>query len=305
MIEERFIDLVGTDPVVQGLVGGLVIALLNLIGASTVLVWRNPSQKWLDAALGFAAGVMLSASFTSLLLPGIEFASKAGYPAVEIGGIALTGIVPVLIGFFIGVAVLDRGEQWIRYVGPLLSDRLVPDTDARTDGGDGGYGDTHLGGSATAELGSPNASVMSVLLFTAAITLHNMPEGLAVGVGFGSGDVTGGIALMIAIGVQNIPEGLAVSIAALNAGLGRRWYAAVAGIRAGLVEIPLALFGAWAVTVASPLLPYAMGLAAGGMLYVIGDEIIPETHSRGHQRIATHGLMIGAAIMLTLDVVLA
>ena len=146
---------------------------------------------------------------------------------------------------------------------------------------------------------------MSALLFTVAITLHNMPEGLAVGVGFGSGDVSEGIALMLAIGIQNIPEGLAVSVAAINAGLGRRWYAAVAGIRAGLVEIPLALFGAWAVTVAAPLLPYAMGFAAGGMLYVIGDEIVPATHSRGYERVATLGLMIGAALMLTLDVVLA
>ena len=146
--------------------------------------------------------------------------------------------------------------------------------------------------------------MMSVLLFTVAITLHNMPEGLAVGVGFGSGDIGNAVSLMLAIGIQNIPEGLAVSVAAVNAGLGRRWYAAVAGIRAGLVEIPLAVFGAWAVVVAAPLLPYAMGFAAGGMLYVIGDEIIPETHAHGYERIATLGFMTGAALMLTLDVVL-
>ena len=143
---------------------------------------------------------------------------------------------------------------------------------------------------------------MSVLLFTVAITLHNMPEGLAVG--FGSGDIANAVSLMLAIGIQNVPEGLAVSVAAINAGFGRRWYAAVAGIRAGLVEIPLAVFGAWAVTVAAPLLPYAMGFAAGGMLYVIGDEIVPETHSRGYARVATLGFMVGAALMLTVDVVL-
>ena len=302
-IEELFVDLVGTDPVVQGLAGGLVIALLNFVGASVVLVWRNPTEKWLDAALGFAAGIMLSASFTSLLLPGIEFASKPGYRAIQLGGVALAGVVPVLIGFFLGVAVLDRGERWVQYVGPMISNRLIPDSETQTDGGEDGH--AHFAGSATTESGSLNARVMSVLLFTVAITLHNMPEGLAVGVGFGSGDVSGGIALMLAIGIQNIPEGLAVSVAAINAGLGRRWYAAVAGIRAGLVEIPLALFGAWAVTVAAPLLPYAMGFAAGGMLYVIGDEIVPATHSRGYERVATLGLMIGAALMLTLDVVLA
>jgi len=303
MIEELFVDIVGTDPVVQGLAGGVVIAFLNFVGASAVLVWRNPTEKWLDAALGFAAGVMLSASFTSLLLPGIEFASKPGYRALQLGSLALTGIIPVLIGFFLGVAVLDRGERWVQYVGPMISNRLVSDSETRPDGGEDSH--THLAGSATTESGTVNARVLSVLLFTVAITLHNMPEGLAVGVGFGSGDVSGGIALMLAIGIQNIPEGLAVSVAAINAGLSRRWYAAVAGIRAGLVEIPLALFGAWAVTVAAPILPYAMGFAAGGMLYVIIDEIIPQTHSRGHERIATHGLMIGAALMLTLDVVLA
>ena len=270
-----------------------------------VLVWRNPTEKWLDAALGFAAGIMLSASFTSLLLPGIEFASAADYQAIGVAGFELVGIVPVLIGFLLGTAVLDRGERWVRYVGPVISRRLV-DEDIETDGGeDSHHGFSRLSGTARAdaEIGS-NARVMSVLLFTVAITLHNMPEGLAVGVGFGSGDIANAVSLMLAIGIQNIPEGLAVSVAAINAGFGRRWYAAVAGIRAGLVEIPLAVFGAWAVTVAAPLLPYAMGFAAGGMLYVIGDEIIPETHSRGYERVATLGFMIGAALMLTLDVVL-
>ena len=303
MIEQLFVDIVGTNPVVQGLAGGVFIAFLNMIGALIVLVWRNPTEKYLDAALGFAAGVMLSASFTSLLLPGIEFASKPEYHALRIGSLALTGIVPVLIGFFLGVAVLNRGERWVQYVGPMISNRLVPDSQTKTDGGEDGH--THLAGSTTTGSGSLNARVLPVLLFTVAITLHNMPEGLAVGVGFGSGNVSEGIALMLAIGIQNIPEGLAVSVAAINAGLGRRWYAAVAGIRAGLVEIPVALLGAWAVTVAAPLVPYAMGFAAGGMLYVIVDQIIPETHARGHKRIATNGLLVGAALMLTLDVVLA
>lgn len=293
-IAEFFVNIVGTDPVIQGLAGGIFIAFMNLLGASIVLVWRDPTEKWLDAALGFAAGVMLSASFTSLLLPAIEFASKPSYRAIQIGGLALVGIIPVLVGFFLGVALLDRGERWVQYVGPLISNRLIPD-DTRTDGGETTTSDSTLA----------DTRLMSVLLFTVAITLHNMPEGLAVGVGFGSGNISNAISLMIAIGVQNVPEGLAVSVAAINAGLGRRWYAAVAGIRAGLVEIPLAVFGAWAVTVAAPLLPYAMGFAAGGMLYVIADEIVPQTHSRGHERVASLGLMVGAALMLALDVVLA
>src|SRR5690606_36676997 len=124
----------------------------------------------------------------------------------------------------------------------------------------------------------------------------------AVGVGFGSGETTAAISLMLAIGLQNIPEGLAVSIAARNGGLGSRFYAAFAGIRAGLVEIPLAVIGAAAVTVAEPLLPYAMGFAEGAMLYVVSDEISPETHSKGYERVATIGTMIGLIVMVALDV---
>jgi ZIP family zinc transporter len=145
----------------------------------------------------------------------------------------------------------------------------------------------------------------SLVLFVLAITLHNMPEGLSVGVGFGSGDTANAIALMLAIGIQNIPEGLAVSVAAINAGLNRRAYAIFAGVRSGLVEIPLAVFGAVAVTVAAGILPYAMGFAAGAMLFVISDEIIPETHTRGNERIATLGTMFGIVVMLYLDVSLA
>lgn len=144
----------------------------------------------------------------------------------------------------------------------------------------------------------------SVVLFIIAITIHNMPEGLAVGVGFGSGDLGTAIPLMLAIGIQNIPEGLAVSIAAVNAGLRNTTYATFTGIRAGLVEIPLAVFGAWAIQYATALLPYAMGFAAGAMLFVISDEIVPETHANGNERVATFGTMIGVIVMLYLDVTL-
>jgi ZIP family zinc transporter len=125
---------------------------------------------------------------------------------------------------------------------------------------------------------------------------------LAVGVGFGSGDVSNALTLMLAIGIQNIPEGLAVAVSALNAGMGSYFYASLVGLRAGLVEIPLALFGAWAVQLAEPILPYAMGFAAGAMLYVISDEILPETHASGFERVATIGTIAGAIVMLYLDV---
>ena len=273
VLHELFVRIAGTDPVVQGLAGGVVIAFLNLVGALVILVWRNPSERSLDGALGFAAGVMLAASFTSLILPGIE----------------IGGILPVMVGIVLGALVLDRADAWVPHVHVLITGRVRAD-EAR---------DTHDKSSFS------HRRVASVILFIVAITLHNMPEGLAVGVGFGSGNLGNAIPLMLAIGIQNIPEGFAVAIAALNAGLNKLFYAAVTGIRAGLVEIPLALFGAWAIQVAQPLLPYAMGFAAGAMIYVISDEIIPETHTRGYERIATIGTILGVIVMLYLDVSLA
>ena len=277
LIEELFVSIVGTNPIVQGLAGGVVIASLNLLGAVSVFVWRNPSQRSMDAALGGAAGVMLAASFTSLILPGIE-AEPYG------------GIVPVMIGLVLGVLVLDRADAWVPHVHVLITGKIREDESSGSNPPNGGIDETR---------------VTAVLLFIVAITLHNMPEGLAVGVSFGSGNLDDAIPLMLAIGIQNIPEGLAVSVAAINAGFGRAFYAAFTGIRAGLVEIPVALFGAWAVTIAAPVLPYAMGFAAGGMLYVISDEIIPETHANGNERIATLGTMAGLIVMLYLDVALA
>src|SRR5690554_4329982 len=268
---ELFVRIAGPNPVVQGLVAGLVISFMNLMGALLVLVWRNPSRRALDGALGFAAGVMLTASFTSLILPGIE----------------VGGLTPVVIGLALGVLFLDRADSWVPHVHFLVTGRARPDA-AQEAGVDAGS----------------RSGMSGVLLFIVAITIHNMPEGLAVGVGIGSGELGAALALMFAIGIQNIPEGLAVAVAARNAGMGSLWYAAFTGIRAGVVEVPLAVFGAWAVTVAAPLLPYAMGFAAGAMLFVILDEIVPETHAKGNERIATMGTMVGVIVMLVLDIAL-
>ena len=270
-VVELFLRIAGPHPVMQGLVGGVVIAFLNLLGALLVVVWRDPSRRALDAALGFATGVMLTASFTSLILPGIEFG----------------GLLPVVVGMVIGVIVLDRADAWVPHVHVLVTGRRRADA-AQEAGVDA----------------SRRSAMPSVLLFIVAITIHNMPEGLAVGVGFGSGNLGDALALMFAIGLQNIPEGLAVAVAARNAGMGSLWYAAFTGIRAGVVEVPLALLGAWAVHLAAPLLPYAMGFAAGAMLFVILDEIVPETHVNGHERAATMGTMVGVILMLVLDIAL-
>jgi ZIP family zinc transporter len=272
---EWFERIVGSDPLLAGLVGGIVIAALNLLGASLVLVWRDPSERALDGALGFAAGVMLAAAFTSLIIPGID-QYAGGDP------------VPVLVGVVLGVLFLDRADLLVPHAHYLLTGRKREDA------------------------ANPSESVpvdgerlTPVILFILAITLHNMPEGLAVGVGFGSGDLENAIPLMLAIGIQNIPEGLAVSVAAINAGLDRRFYAMLTGLRSGVVEIPLAVVGAVAVSLVTPLLPYAMGFAAGAMLFVISDEIVPETHARGNERIATMGTMAGVVVMLYLDIALA
>lgn len=254
-----FVKIAGNNPVIQGLVGGVIITLLNMIGALLILVFKTVSQRFLDTSLGFAAGVMLTASFTSLILPGIEYG----------------GIVPVIIGVILGVIIVDMG------------DHLIPHE--------------HF---IRGKEGIETTRLKAVWLFIIAITLHNMPEGLAVGVSFGSGNLKDALILMVAIGIQNIPEGLAVSLSSVSAGLGTRFYATFVGIRAGLVEIPLALLGAWAVYAIRPMLPYAMGFAAGAMLYVISDEIVPETHRRGHERFATIGTMAGVIVMLYLDVAL-
>ena len=272
MVVEPFVRLFGSDPIVHGLVGGLVIASLNLLGASLIFVWRNPSDRAMDGALGFAAGVMLAASFTSLIIPGIEIYSN-GNP------------LPVLTGVVLGVIFLDQSDVLVPHAHYLLSGRRRKDA-----------------ANPAETLPVSDERLAGVVLFILAITLHNMPEGLAVGVGFGSGDLSTAIPLMLAIGIQNIPEGLAVSVAAINAGLDRRFYAVFAGIRSGVVEIPLAVLGAYAVQTVSALLPYAMGFAAGAMLFVISDEIVPETHTGGHERIATLGTMLGVVVMLYLDV---
>lgn len=257
MLTYFFEHIIDHSPLLQGLAGGVIIALFNTFGALLILAWRNPSERTLNLGLGLAAGVMLTASFTSLILPGIEYG----------------GIWPVLAGLSLGAIALAFADQWIPHL------HIVKGKE---------------GGSSPAR--------KAVWLFIIAITLHNMPEGLAVGVGFGSGDLANAIPLMLAIGIQNIPEGFAIAVSARNAGMASTAYAMFAGVRSGLVEIPLAVLGASAVQFARPLLPYAMGFAAGAMLYVISNEIIPETHRKGQHRLATGGLLLGLMLMLYLDI---
>lgn len=246
-------------PIAQGLVAGVFIVAMNLLGALAILFLRKPSQRAQDTMLGFAAGVMLTASFTSLILPGIERG----------------GVLPVLVGVALGAIAMDLADCLIPHSHPFIGRE-----------------------------GLDSKRVRAVWLFIIAITLHNAPEGLAVGVAFGAGQFREGVLLMSAIGLQNVPEGLAVALTAAVAGFGKRFYAVFVALRAGIVELPAAVLGAALVFLISPIVPYAMGFAAGAMLYIISDEIVPETHRKGHERWATFGLMAGLMVMLYLDVVL-
>ena len=257
---DLFLTVTGGDRLLLGLLGGMTIAALNAAGAAPVLLLRRVPRKFNDVALGFAAGIMLAASFTSLILPGIE----------------LGGLLPVVVGVILGAAAVTVG------------DRLVP----------------HMH-RVIGEEGRGTAKLKAAWLFIIAITLHNMPEGLAVGMGFGSGEIASAVTLMLAIGLQNIPEGLSVAFSLLEEDRSqRRIRSFVVSALSGLVEIPMCILGVWGVTVASYILPYAMGFAGGAMIFVISDEIIPETHRLGHERLASYGLVIGLVVMLIMDVVL-
>ena len=247
------------SPILLSILGGIITTLLNGLGATPILVLKKLPKRALDIGLGFAAGVMLAASFTSLIMPAIE----------------TSGIMPVIIGIIIGSIAVS------------LADKVVP----------------HLHAIIGFE-GTPTTRLQAIWLFTIAITLHNMPEGLAVGVGFGSGNISKAISLMLAIGFQNIPEGLSIGFSILSLKNTSRYKAFLIAFLSGVVELPLSILGSLGVTYARGILPYAMGFAGGAMIFVVSDEVIPETHRMGHERLASYGLIIGLIIMLSLDLML-
>lgn len=250
-----------------GFLASLAAGLMTAVGALPVLLARTISPRAQDTLLGFAAGVMLAASFFSLILPSLE-ASGNLY-----GGTVIPAAIAV-IGLVAGVAAIALLNEYIPHEHFL-----------------------------TGHEGPKARALKRVWLFVLAITIHNFPEGLAVGVGFGGGDISNGIALAVGIGLQNAPEGLAVAVALMAEGYTRR-YAFVVACLSGLVEPIGGLIGIAAVTVAAPLLPWGLAFAAGAMIYVISHEIIPETHRRGFQNEATAGLTVGLAVMMFLDVTL-
>ena len=257
----------GGNIVLLGLLGSLAAGLMTSVGALPVLFGRRPSERARDILLGFAAGVMLAASFFSLIVPSLEAAERSYGQGAIPAAIAVTGIL-------IGALALGLLNEAVPHQHFILGRE-----------------------------GPASASLRKAWLFILAITIHNFPEGLAVGVGFGGGDVSNGASLALGIGLQNAPEGLAVAVALTGEGYSRGHAFLVASLT-GLVEPLGGLLGVGAVTISQPLLPWGLAFAAGAMLYVISHEIIPETHRRGFQKEATGGLMVGLVVMLFLDVTL-
>lgn len=261
------------DPVLQALIATLFTWFVTALGAALVFFFKTINRKVLDTMLGFAAGVMIAASYWSLLAPAIEMAEESNLPAW----------IPAAVGFLMGGLFL-----WI-------ADKILPHL--------------HLGFPMAEAEGLKTSWQRSVLLVLA-ITLHNIPEGLAVGVAFGalasdvpSATLAGAMALAMGIGIQNFPEGAAVSVPLRREGISRLksfWY----GQLSGVVEPVAGVIGAAAVILIKPILPYALAFAAGAMIYVVVEELIPESQLEKNTDVATLGAMLGFTVMMTLDVAL-
>ncbi len=247
-----------------GFTASLLAGLATGLGAVPVLLFRNISQKIQDTMLGFGAGVMLAATSFSLIIP-----------AIEVSGRNIISVMTVSAGMLIGAAFL------------FLSDKYSPH-------------EHFIKGPEGADPGR----LKKIWLFVIAITLHNFPEGLAVGVGFGGGNISNGIKLAIGIGLQNIPEGLVVALALISEGYSVT-YSILVSTFTGLVEPVGGLLGIGIVSISRVLLPFGLAFAAGAMLYVISDEIIPESHRKGFEKEATLGVLIGFIVMMILDIVLS
>ena len=263
----------GLSSVLQALIATLFTWFVTALGAGLVFFFKTINRKVLDGMLGFAAGVMMAASYWSLLAPAIEMAEGGSLPAW----------VPATTGFLLGGLFL------------YIADKIIPHL--------------HLGFPMD-EAEGPKTSWHRSILLVMAITLHNIPEGLAVGVAFGalasdlpSATMAGAVALALGIGIQNFPEGAAVSVPLRREGFSRLksfWY----GQASGIVEPIAGVLGAASVIFIKPILPYALAFAAGAMIYVVVEELIPESQLEKNTDIATMGAMGGFAVMMTLDVAL-
>ncbi len=243
---------------------GLVFpGLMTALGAVPVFFTKNVSQKLLDVMLGFAAGIMLSATCFSLVMPSIEY-----------GGGDFKAVMITSAGIVLGAFIIDMIDKFSPH------EHLI---DKRREG--------------------VSSSLSQIWLFIIAITIHNFPEGMATGVGFGTENIGDGLALALGIGIQNMPEGLAVALSLMREKYSVK-YAFIVAALTGLVEPVGAVLGFGLVNIFKPVLPVVLASAAGAMLFVICDEIIPETHSKGYEREATYGIIFGFVIMMVLDILL-
>ena len=234
----------------------------TVIGALIGFIFKGISHKFSDIVLSFAAGVMLAAAVLGLIVPSVESGGK-------------WGVIITVAGIFAGALCLN------------LVDKIVP----------------HLHKMAGEDIESHRSSSLSkVMLFVTAIAIHNLPEGIAAGVGFGAGDTAGALVIAGGIALQNIPEGMVIIAPMLAAGVKPKKTFLIAALT-GLVEVAGTLIG-YAVGFASAILPFALAFAGGTMLYVISDEMIPETHAHGSERGATYALLVGFCLMLVTDVLL-
>ena len=246
------------------LITALGVGGATVIGAVIGFIFKNISHRFSDIVLSFAAGVMLAAAVLGLVLPALDYGGKYG-------------IIIVIVGIFVGALCLN------------LIDKLVPHLHKLVGVEDEAHG---------------NSNLSKVLLFVTAIAIHNLPEGIAAGVGFGSDNTTEALLIAGGIALQNIPEGMVIIGPMLASGVSpKRTF--IAALSTGLIEVVGTLIGYFAVSVASAILPFALAFAGGTMLYVISDEMIPETHAHGSQRGATYALLVGFCLMLAFDVLLA
>ena len=235
----------------------------TVVGAVIGFVFKKVSHRFSDVVLSFAAGVMLAAAVLGLILPSLDYGGRYG-------------LVITITGIFAGALCLNVIDKLV----PHLHKLVGADTEAHR-----------------------NTNLSKVLLFVTAIAIHNLPEGIAAGVGFGAGDDAQALIIAGGIALQNVPEGMVIIGPMLAAGVSPRKTFLLA-MMTGLVEVVGTLIGYFAVSVASAILPFALAFAGGTMLYVISDEMIPETHAHGHERGATYALLVGFCLMLVFDILL-
>jgi len=255
----------------QALLAGLFTWSMTGLGAATIFIFKKINQKILDVMLGFAAGVMIAASFWSLLAPSIEMAGEQ----------SMIPWLPALIGFLLGAAFFRVIDKVLPHLHPLMPDEKVEGIKTK---------------------------LPKCTLLVLALTIHNIPEGLAVGVAFGSTGASSNpmplmaaMALAVGIGIQNFPEGLAVSFPLHRDGFSKSksfWY----GWLSGIVEPVAAVIGVAVIMFVQPLLPYVLAFAAGAMIFVVVEEVIPESQQNGNGDLATTGTILGFALMMFLDV---